>query len=451
MRKKKPYRFKTIKRLIYLYIFLLLFEGAFRKWITPGLSNPLLIIRDPVVLMIYILASKERCFPMNGFVVVAVILGFFSFLFGMFSDYSNLFITIYGLRINYFHVPLMFIFPYIFTRDEVYTMGKYLLLAAVPIAMIMVLQFYSPQSSRINFGPGGVPTMGLRGGMGRFRPSGTFSFITGVAAFYPVCFAFIIAYLVERKPINLYILVATGVAVAIAIPVSMSRQLAITCGLVIVAAIYALWKKRDSSRLILRTLIVCGILITCASFLPVFNEGVASFADRWESATGSDIEGFNEAIVDRVTSSVSSSRDIFSHIELTGMGIGMGSNFAAKMITGELGFLLAEDEFSRIILELGPILGVIYIFYRFLLFFYVFRHAYHAVKSLNALPLLLVGASGFLIINGQWAPPTILGFAIVGGGLALAACNPPGETVIQKAARRKIANKFMVPPYYNKK
>lgn len=448
MRRKQPYRFAGIKRFIYLYIILLIIEGAFRKWITPGLSNPLLIVRDPVALLIYIFAFKQRCFPMNGYILGAIVLGFFSFLFGMFSEYSNLYITLYGLRINYFHVPLMFVFPYVFTREEVYTIGRYLLLAAVPMTAILVMQFYSPQTHVINFGPGGEPTLGLTGGKGRFRPSGTFSFITGVAAFYAICFAYIIAYLIERKKLNFYILAASGMSIVIAIPASMSRQLAITCGLVIIAAVFALWRKKDSSRLVLRTLIVSGILIACASFLPVFDEGVASFADRWEQATGDDIEGFNEAIVGRVTSSIGASSDVFSKIELTGVGVGMGSNVAAKMLTGEVGFLFAEDEFSRIMIELGPILGVIYIFYRALLFFYVFKYAYKAMKARNVLPILLVGSSGFLIISGQWAPPTILGFAIVGGGLALAACNPPEETATQKAARRRAAAKVMVPPYY---
>ena len=40
---------QNIRRLIWLYFWLLLLEGALRKWVLPQLSNPLLIIRDPVV------------------------------------------------------------------------------------------------------------------------------------------------------------------------------------------------------------------------------------------------------------------------------------------------------------------------------------------------------------------------------------------------------------------
>ena len=49
-----------IKRLIWLYFFLLIFEGTFRKWILPQFSDVLLVVRDPVVLAIYFLVIKAR-------------------------------------------------------------------------------------------------------------------------------------------------------------------------------------------------------------------------------------------------------------------------------------------------------------------------------------------------------------------------------------------------------
>jgi hypothetical protein len=41
-----------IRLLIWVYFWLLLGEGALRKWIFPSLSGPLLIVRDPVLLAI---------------------------------------------------------------------------------------------------------------------------------------------------------------------------------------------------------------------------------------------------------------------------------------------------------------------------------------------------------------------------------------------------------------
>src|ERR1044072_8882223 len=73
---------RNIRRLIWLYLWLLIFEGSFRKWILPEFSAPLLLIRDPVVLVIYFLAFRARVFPQNIFVVTIEILAILSWATG---------------------------------------------------------------------------------------------------------------------------------------------------------------------------------------------------------------------------------------------------------------------------------------------------------------------------------------------------------------------------------
>ena len=48
-----------IKKAIWFYIFLLIFEGALRKWVLPGMSNILLLAREPVAIYILALAFKK--------------------------------------------------------------------------------------------------------------------------------------------------------------------------------------------------------------------------------------------------------------------------------------------------------------------------------------------------------------------------------------------------------
>src|SRR5438132_957517 len=71
---------RDIRRLIYLYLFLLMIEGALRKWIVPQFSNPLLLVRDPVVLAIYFLAWRAHIFPRNGFILWLAIIGVLSWI-----------------------------------------------------------------------------------------------------------------------------------------------------------------------------------------------------------------------------------------------------------------------------------------------------------------------------------------------------------------------------------
>ena len=55
-----------LRTLIYVYFFLLIFEGALRKWIVPSLSGPLLVARDPVLMAIYTMVIFRGMFPWNA-------------------------------------------------------------------------------------------------------------------------------------------------------------------------------------------------------------------------------------------------------------------------------------------------------------------------------------------------------------------------------------------------
>jgi hypothetical protein len=56
---------RWLKRWIWIYFWLLIFEGVLRKWIFPELSGPLLLIRDPVALIIYYRAYRCGKFSMR--------------------------------------------------------------------------------------------------------------------------------------------------------------------------------------------------------------------------------------------------------------------------------------------------------------------------------------------------------------------------------------------------
>jgi hypothetical protein len=70
---------------------------------------------------------------------------------------------------------------------------------------------------------------------------------------------------------------------------------------------------------------------------------------------------------------------------------------------------------------LGPLLGGAFLGFR------LFLTAYLGLRALGALffkrdnlPLLIFSAASVPIALNQWAPPTLLGFAVVGAGLLLA-------------------------------
>jgi hypothetical protein len=121
---------------------------------------------------------------------------------------------------------------------------------------------------------------------------------------------------------------------------------------------------------------------------------------------------------------------IFPTAPFFGFGLGIGTNGGAKFLTGQSTFLLAEGEWARLVLESGPVLGLAFLLWRVGLVFRIVVLCLQSVRRGNVLPLLLFSSSGLPLMNGQFGPPTILGFAVFTTGLALAARNTDDESEI---------------------
>src|SRR3984893_14824121 len=173
--------------MIWLYFVLLIAEGALRKWIFPSLTAPLLVIRDPLVLLIYIQAVRCRRFPFSGPMVVYFLLLISFILLALFQMIAGIgggpLVAIYGLRTNFLHLPLIFVISQVFSYADVIKLGRWTLMLSVPMAGLMIWQFLSPPDSWIN-----AATMAdaqqISFALGKIRPAGTFSFATGVAKFF---------------------------------------------------------------------------------------------------------------------------------------------------------------------------------------------------------------------------------------------------------------------------
>src|SRR5205823_11108122 len=91
-------------------------EGALRIWIVPQFSNPLLLVRDPVVFAIYFLAWRARVFPRNTFISSLAIIGVLTWIVAIFvlDPYVPmsriLLVTAYGFRSNFLRFSFIFIF-----------------------------------------------------------------------------------------------------------------------------------------------------------------------------------------------------------------------------------------------------------------------------------------------------------------------------------------------------
>jgi hypothetical protein len=420
---------RFIKWGIWTYLILLIFEGAFRKWIFPGAADLFLIVRDPVVLAIYALALGSGIVPRNGFMVALGGLVAASFILPFLAGQTNVLVTLYGMRTNYLHVPLIWIMAEVLDRRDVERLGMAVLVLAIPTTLLMVKQFNSPMDAFVNRGVGGDETGQIYGALGRIRPPGFFSFISGVMVYFPLAAAFFLNFVTTIKKRWLWWLVlVSGFCIVLALPVSISRGAMINTVAVGVVFVLAMLKVGLINAGTVRVGVAALVLLVALSFLPFFKEAQEVFMDRWNTAKAESQGDAWGSLTTRVTAGFVTPFEVMMNAPFFGHGIGVGSNVGAKLLSGKVGFLLSENEWERAMLELGPLLGLAFIGFRVVLSLYLLQVCWRALKeNRDTLPLVIWSAAAPAVLLHQWAPPTLLGFAVFGSGLILAAVNYPEE------------------------
>lgn len=409
-----------LKRLMWTYFWLLLFEGALRKWILPGLANPLLVVRDPIVILIYFVALGTGLFPRNPIVIVTIALGVTSAIASLIvqaqGGQGTLFITLYGLRTNFLHLPLIFLLPKVFTALDFTKFGKWLLILAFPMAMLVAVQFRSSPDARVNVGAGGSVGGQIEVGFGKIRPAGTFSFTTGLLAYVVLTAAYILGTLIRKGALHVKLAIAALPAIAVIIAISGSRSTLLSVLVIIAGVVLICLKQPVFFGKAAKGFFVIGIAYFCLTFWTEFRNGLVVHETRF--VTGGGLE---HGIVLRLLGDLAAPFGAVADTPLLGRGLGLGTNAAAGLLTGERTFLLAEGDWERVVRESGPILGFAFIGLRLAILVHLGRVSLNALKRQNPLPALVYCAALPQVLNGQLGVPTTLGFAVFTAGLVLAA------------------------------
>src|SRR6059058_4204929 len=279
---------RDIRRLIHLYLFLLIIEGALRKWIVPQFSNPLLLVRDPVVLAIYFLAWRAHVFPRNRFILSLAVIAAISWIVSIFvlDPYlpmsRMLLVTAYGFRSNFLHLPLIFIFASVFDADDVRRIGWWILLGMIPMSLLMALQFHSAPESLINRTVGLGEGEQITAGGGKIRPPGTFSFISGPIYYVTGAAAFVLYGALRSATYRSWLLLGAGCSVLLAIVVSGSRSL-------VVSVVIVLLVRPDSLNRFGKSLVLVVVALLIVTRLPIVHEGLNILSSRFtESAEAAE-------------------------------------------------------------------------------------------------------------------------------------------------------------------
>lgn len=387
-------------------LLLVIFEGAIRKWLLPGAQDMVYFAKDLFFLGAYIGFFQSRA-RLNLYLPPAT--GLYAGLalgaaFGLFEVFNpqlpNLLVGALGFKAYFFYIPLLFVVPAVFPDDLALArfLQRYVLLA-IPVGLLAVAQFFSPQGSILNTyaQPTASATIATFGSSAFVRTTGTFSYMSGFTSYLLISTVLILMILTTtrwRFRGNLTIYAALGMTV-LGMLMSGSRG-----SFLLLAAVFPLYwwlavvRERQSGRTFVRLLLGLGILV--AGLSSVGEQAVTAFSQR---ASGSqDLPG-------RLLVPFTSPFYMLPYAGALGHGIG-STHQAASALTGGrmsdswLGNVAPESESGRVMLELGPLGFCLVYFARVSLALFVFGQAlrlrtiFHRAVAISALLFLLIQIPG---------------------------------------------------------
>lgn len=412
---------RSLRLAVWLYFLLLIFEGALRKWALPQFSSALLLVRDPIAIWILFEAYRCRTFRFESNVLLALVLASMALITAMLFGHGDMFVGMFGARVFLIYIPLMFAIGWSLDLDDVERIGRWVLVISIPMTILVLAQFYSPQSAWVNRGVGGnLDGGGFSGAMGYMRPPGTFSFTNGLALFYGLNAAFIFYFIFfSDRRIGRVLITGATLALLAAIPFTISRSVlfsvVISLGFALVATAYRPgYFVRFLTGLLVIAALVLAILQTESAQI-----GLDVFVSRFNTAN--EVEGGTARILeDRILGGMLFPLVNSDRLPFWGYGIGLGTNAGAVITKGEMVFLISEGEWGRLIGELGLLLGLVAIGQRVWISFGTLGAAFLQLQKRNFLPWMIMSFALPNLLQGQFAQPTSLGFAIFAGGLAIA-------------------------------
>lgn len=409
----------NFKNGIWLYFFLLLFEGAIRKWLLPQLANPLLLVRDPLVIYLLLSASFNRLIFFNNYLFYTFCICIISFIATMFVGHGNIFVAIYGARIFLLHFPMIFLIGKIFDKDDVIKMGRVIIYISIPMSILIAIQFFSPQSAWVNKGLGDSIGSGFSGAMGYLRPSATFSFTSGTISFFSLVAVFIFYFWIESQKINRLILSIATIALLLSIPFSISRSLLFQILISLIFTFIGTNFIKQRINKVATLVLGFGLLIFLLNLFEIFSIGVKVFSNRFEKANTTE-GGIESVLLDRYLGGLINALGSLTNQPFLGYGLGYGSNVGSSILTNKIAFLISEGEWGRLIGELGPILGLAIILIRLLMSLKLTYWAWQYLKINDTLPWIILSFTLLILPQGGWSQPTSLGFSVLVTGLLIA-------------------------------
>ena len=412
------YRIWVVRAITLIYVLAIL-EGVLRKWLLPSYSQLLFFIRDPVVLAAYVVAVAGGLWPRGrallyvGLIlaVAALVVAAGQLAFGGTDVEHPMLFAAYGWRNYFLYLPLAFVVADVFEATDIARVIRITLLLSLPIAVLVIVQFYAPLDSWINVGLGDSPQSqfaGLALTEDHTRPMGPFTSNLGQREYVVSGLAMIIgAWLSERWRMLLRRreLVVGTLGMLTCLAISGSRGVVINTGILTVVAIAAIALQAGQvHRGRALGWFAAIVVVALVAYPLVFPDSYHAIATRWQVADEFESTRFTGGVFGRALYGLVDFLRLMDETPLLGFGLGLGGNASTLMgllIGGESPVSVAETDWARHIVDLGPVLGLMYLVFRVALTIALLREAITSLRRGSLMSFLIFGFVGSELLAGQ--------------------------------------------------
>ncbi|HAA29496.1 MAG TPA: hypothetical protein DCE56_19620 [Cyanobacteria bacterium UBA8553] len=349
------------RRTLKVVFFLIVIEGALRKWVLPQANEILYFLKDLVLLgayfNFYCFSGKREKFPNKGYVInILIFLVLIWCVFQLFNpSLGSPVAGLLGLRGYLLYIPLIWMVPLLFqSEEELHKFLRRYFLLVIPVGLIGIIQFFSPATSFINaYSNENSVVTATFGAMSSVRITGTFSYISGYAIYLIVSFGILISLFSIPQPVEWKVISVVELFLVVVNSFMTGSRSVIFAQILFIVCYVAVRGIRQPARtlLFMSRLIVPTLVIAIAAYI-WFRPAIDAFVLRTTS---------NKDVPARITGSFQEPIDFLQYKQLDGYGTG-ATHQAAPLLRkaldlppGEVIPVYVEPEMGRILLELGPI------------------------------------------------------------------------------------------------
>lgn len=366
MKRVREFWYRTVLTIL---LFLLIYDGSIRKWLLPDAEQFVFIAKDLLLLIalgFWVIADRVKAAATlhPGVRLAFAVYAYWVVLQVFNINLPNSAVGIWGLKSHLLYASLILFLPLAFTRlDELFQLlEKIYPWVVIPVCSLAFIQVLAPADSFLNqqVREDGAGTSYFGESL-LVRVTGTFSYISGMAAFVQFTSLLGIALYLGRARSRLF-LIGLGFALA-ALPVTGSRAVIATVvvgfGLMLLAAMRA---RIAGPSGVLRLFLVVAVLAVVSFYAQ--DSAWEALAQRAESVyrTHSD--------QNRAVTAFTNAFEYMDVAGITGFGTG-AANYGAVALSGNvvpfswlpMGAAF-EEESGRIVLEIGIVGWLLSVFMR---------------------------------------------------------------------------------------